>query len=216
LFEPRGDLRLVGEPALCVTEVENEVAPRPGRHQVGVRIAIHVRDDSGLGELVRMIDQGCPPESTSAPVPQDACGPHHDQIQQAVLVQVVEQDRMNSREPAARGELEENGLLEGDSPRAHEQAQRGGVDLGGNGIPAIVATIGPPNRQLAFDDDAAAVGSLGQVERNGNLRPGGRFVRGGKEAGVMPLGLDESVAGARESLDELSPVVAPQCGEWRP
>ena len=32
----------------------------------------------------------------------------------------------------------------------------------------------------------------------------------------MPLGLDQSIPGVRESFDEPGPIVAPQCGVWRP
>jgi hypothetical protein len=167
LFEAGCELRLVGETAFCVAEVEYEVAPRPGRHQVGVRIAVHVGDDARLGEFVGVIDQWRPLESALAPIPQDANGAHHDQIQQAVFVQVVEQDRVNSRESVPRGLLEAEGPLEGSGSRAREHAQCGRVDPGRNRIAAIIAAIGPDDRQFALNDDAP--GALDQVERDRHL-----------------------------------------------
>ena len=172
LFEAGCELRLVGETAFCVAEVEYEVAPRPGRHQVGVRIAVHVGDDARLGELVGMIDQRRLLKSAFAPVPQDAGGTHHDQIQQAVLVQVVDQDRMNSGESVPRGLLEAEGPLERKGSRAREHAQSGRVDSGRDGIAAIIAAIGPDDCQFALDDGPPGVGTLDQVEGDRHLRPG--------------------------------------------
>jgi len=104
---------------------------------------------------------------------------------------------MNSRQPVPGGLLEAEGPLEGSGPRTREHAQCGSVDPGRNGIAAIIATIGPHDRQLALDDDALGVDSLDQVERDRDLRPGRRVVAGRGETGVMPLGLDQAIAGIR-------------------
>jgi hypothetical protein len=134
-----------------------------------VRIAVHVGDDSRFGELIGMIDQRRSLESAFAPVPQDAGGAHHDHIEEAVLVQVVEQDRMDSRESVPRGFLEAQGPLEGSRSRMRQHAQCGRFDQGRNGVSTIIATFGPHDRQLALEDDAPGVDSLGQMEHDRDL-----------------------------------------------
>ena len=71
---------------------------------------------------------------------------------------------MNSRESIPRGLFEAEGPFEGSGSRTREHAQCGRFDPGRNGIAAIIATIGPHDRQLAFDDNAPGVDSLDQVE----------------------------------------------------
>jgi hypothetical protein len=145
-------------------------------------------------------------EATLAAIPQHAPAAHHDDLGETILVQVVDENRMDAGAPLGEAPFVAQDALEGRRARSDEHPQTRGVDLRGNGRAGRVAAVGPLHRQITRDDEAALQRLVHHVEYDRDERARWGAVFGGNEASVMPLGLDEPMPRCGQLTDQCSPI----------
>jgi hypothetical protein len=173
-----------------------------------MRIAVHIGDHSRFRQLIAVGEQRGIAESSLPQIPQHVGARDHHHVGKTVPVEIVEEDGMQSVQLSLVSQRKTKDLLEGWRTRSGQHPQTGGVDLRGNRIVALVAPRGPLDRELTFDDEAPLRTVVDDVKHHRDRRARWRTRARRKEAGVMPLGLNQAVTLTRQPGQKLLPAGA--------
>ena len=173
-------------------------------------VPVEVRDDAGLRQQVGTFEQSRRLERAVSAVPEDARASHHDDVDEAVAIEVVEQERVNTRVGVgASRRLQREDPLEGGWAAANEHFQAGRIDPCGGEVTVLVSLRGPLDREVALDGDPPFARPFARcrddVQDDGDEGARGRIRLRRLESRVVPLGLDELVSPGCELADERRP-----------
>ena len=117
-------------------------------------VPVEVRDDGGLGQQVGTFEQSRRLEPPSPRFQRTLRASHHDDVDEAVAIEVVEQERVNARVGVgAPGRAQREDPLEGGWAAANEHSRPRRIDPCGGEVTVLVLLRGPLDREVALDGD---------------------------------------------------------------